>query len=105
MLQLCRIFSSCYFSPPPAELSPGLAALTVGCDSGNLGALSRVQLLLLDRVEAEAPPSPFSLEEELSVGQDWSDLRMQYLNSAGEPGARKHAGIKEDIFCLNSSHF
>lgn len=31
------------------DLSPGLAALTVGCHSGDLGSLSRVQLLLLDR--------------------------------------------------------
>lgn len=105
MLQLCRIFFSCYFSPLSAELSPGLAALTVGCNSGNLGGLSRVQLLLLDRVEAEAPPSPFSLEEELSAEQDWSDLRMQYLNSTGEPGGRKNAEVEEDIFCLYSTHF
>ncbi|XP_051248795.1 uncharacterized protein LOC127359114 [Dicentrarchus labrax] len=63
---------------PDTELSPGLAALTVGCDSGNLGSLSRVQLLLLDRLEPEAPPSPFGQEEELSLMQDWSDLRMQY---------------------------
>lgn len=56
-----------------AELSSGLAALTVGCDSGNLGSLSRVQLLLLDRLEPENLPSPFGMEEE----QDW-DLREQY---------------------------
>lgn len=73
--------------PPPAELSPGLAALTVGCDSGNLGSLSRVQLLLLDRMEPETLPSPFSQEEEFSPVQDWFDLRMQYdqgLTSAGK---------------------
>ncbi|XP_073336984.1 uncharacterized protein [Pagrus major] len=58
---------------PDTALSPGLAALTVGCDSGNLGSLSRVQLLLLDRLEPENLPSPFSMEEE----QDW-DLREQY---------------------------
>lgn len=63
---------------PLAELSPGLAALTVGCDSGNLGSLSRVQLLLLDRLEPETLLSPFGQEEELSPVQDWSDLRMQY---------------------------
>lgn len=41
------------------ELSPGLAALTVGCDSGDLGSLSRVHLLLLDRGECEGlDPSP-----------------------------------------------
>lgn len=56
-----------------AELSSGLAALTVGCDSGNLGSLSRVQLLLLDRLEPENLPSPFGMEEE----RDW-DLREQY---------------------------
>lgn len=56
-----------------AALSSGLAALTVGCDSGNLGSLSRVQLLLLDRLEPENLPSPFGMEEE----QDW-DLREQY---------------------------
>ncbi|XP_075886056.1 uncharacterized protein LOC142890713 isoform X2 [Nelusetta ayraudi] len=68
---------------PDTDLSPGLAALTVGCDSGNLGALSRVQLLLLDRVEAGTPPSPLSLEEELPAGQDWSQLRLQHLDPAG----------------------
>lgn len=73
-----------------AALSPGLAALTVGCDSGNLGAMSRVQLLLLDRVEAGTPPSPLSLEEELPAGQDWSHLRLQHLESAGKSGSRKH---------------
>ncbi|XP_071358591.1 uncharacterized protein [Trachinotus anak] len=63
---------------PDTELSPGLAALTVGCDSGNLGSLSRVQLLLLDRPEPETLPSPCDLEEELSPVQDWMNLRMQY---------------------------
>lgn len=69
-------------SPPP-ELSPSLAALTVGCESGYLDPLSRVQLLLLDRPEPESPPSPFSLEEE---EEDWLHLRMQSdagLTSAG----------------------
>ncbi|TDG96573.1 hypothetical protein EPR50_G00230120 [Perca flavescens] len=71
---------------PNIELSPGLAVLTVGCDSGNLGSLSRVQLLLLDRPEPEILLSPFSQEEELSPVQDWSVLRMQHdpgLTSAG----------------------
>lgn len=63
---------------PPAELSPGLAALTVGCDSGNLGSLSRVQLLLLDRLEANTLLSLSSQEEELSLILDWSDLGMQH---------------------------
>ncbi|TST22557.1 hypothetical protein Baya_12688 [Bagarius yarrelli] len=48
-----EIFSSttatCHTVFSVTELSPGLAALTVGCDSGDLGSLSRVQLLLLDR--------------------------------------------------------
>ncbi|KAF4079874.1 hypothetical protein AMELA_G00183320 [Ameiurus melas] len=38
---------------PTTDLSPGLAALTVGCDSGDLGSLSRVQLLLLERGTSE----------------------------------------------------
>ncbi|XP_023275137.1 flocculation protein FLO11-like [Seriola lalandi dorsalis] len=63
---------------PDTELSPGLAALTVGCDSGNLGSLSRVQLLLLDRPEPETLESPCDPEEELSSEQDWINLRMQY---------------------------
>ncbi|KAM7367245.1 hypothetical protein PAMP_015160 [Pampus punctatissimus] len=63
---------------PDTELSPGLAALTVGCDSGNLGSLSRVQLLLLDRPEPETLPSPFGCDEEFSPEQDWADLRMNY---------------------------
>ncbi|XP_047660336.1 uncharacterized protein LOC113651595 isoform X2 [Tachysurus fulvidraco] len=41
------------------ELSPGLAALTVGCDSSDLGSLSRVQLLLMERGAPEGlDPSP-----------------------------------------------
>nr|XP_023008424.2 uncharacterized protein LOC101478573 isoform X2 [Maylandia zebra] len=64
---------------PETELSPGLAALTMGCDSGNLGSLSRVQLLLLDRPAPETLLSPFELEEEVSPR---SDLTMQY-DSAG----------------------
>ncbi|XP_042258493.1 uncharacterized protein LOC121890373 isoform X2 [Thunnus maccoyii] len=71
---------------PETELSPGLAALTVGCDSGNLGSLSRVQLLLLDRLEPETLPSPYCHDEEFSPVQDWPDLGMNYdleLTSAG----------------------
>ncbi len=77
-----------------AELSPGLAALTMGCDSGNLGSLSRVQLLLLDRLEPEPLLSPFGQEEELCPMQDWSDLRMRYdpgLTSAGKALHEKNA--------------
>ncbi|KAI5618009.1 hypothetical protein C0J50_22598 [Silurus asotus] len=40
------------------DLSPGLAALTVGCDSGELGSLSRVQLLLLERGASESLEPP-----------------------------------------------
>lgn len=43
---------------PVTDLSPGLAALTVGCDSGDLGSLSRVQLLLLDRGASEEHLEP-----------------------------------------------
>ncbi|XP_054862585.1 uncharacterized protein LOC118469314 [Amphiprion ocellaris] len=59
---------------PDTDLSPGLAALTVGCDSGNLGSLSRVQLLLLDRLATE-DQSPSGLEEEIYPLDDWSDLK------------------------------
>jgi len=63
---------------PHADLSPGLAALTLGCDSGNLGSLSRVQLLLLDRQVPETLLSPSALEEAFSPVQEWSDVMMQY---------------------------
>ncbi|XP_040005299.1 uncharacterized protein LOC120801970 [Xiphias gladius] len=63
---------------PDTELSPGLAALTVGCDSGHLGSLSRVRLLLLDRPQPETLPSPRVFEEDFSPVQDWTILRMQY---------------------------
>lgn len=64
----------------PADLSPGLAALTVGCHSGNLGSMSRVQLLLLNRMEPE--------DEGLSPLQDLSGFRMHDdagLTSSGIP--------------------
>ncbi|MCI4388749.1 hypothetical protein PGIGA_G00089470 [Pangasianodon gigas] len=44
------------------DLSPGLAALTVGCDSGDLGSLSRVQLLLLERGASEGLEPPLDAE-------------------------------------------
>ncbi|XP_056604493.1 uncharacterized protein LOC130420952 isoform X2 [Triplophysa dalaica] len=44
------------------DLSPGLAALTVGCDSGDLGSLSRVHLLLLERGGSESPDIVLSPE-------------------------------------------
>ncbi|XP_041637040.1 uncharacterized protein LOC121505638 [Cheilinus undulatus] len=76
--------SSC--PSPDTELSPGLAALTVGCDSGNLGSISRVQLLLLNRNEPETLPSPFGYEDDLFQVEDWAEERMQddpELTSAG----------------------
>ncbi|XP_061770653.1 uncharacterized protein LOC133561304 [Nerophis ophidion] len=45
-------------SPLHELLSPSLAALTLGCDSGDLGSLSRVQLLLLDRIGPVTLHSP-----------------------------------------------
>ncbi|XP_034529478.1 pollen-specific leucine-rich repeat extensin-like protein 2 isoform X3 [Notolabrus celidotus] len=77
--------SSCC-SSPDTELSPGLAALTVGCDSGNLGSISRVQLLLLNRNDPDTAPSPFTHDDDLFEEEDWSDLRMEddpELTSAG----------------------
>lgn len=73
------------------DLSPGLAALTVGCDSGDLGSLSRVQLLLLDRKGSESPgpiPSPewcCTLDgEEYEPGlRVWSSGIPQYYQSTG----------------------
>ncbi|MCJ8742984.1 hypothetical protein PDJAM_G00088510 [Pangasius djambal] len=47
---------------PKTDLSPGLAALTVGCDSGDLGSLSRVQLLLLERGASEGLEPPMDAE-------------------------------------------
>ncbi|XP_060925151.1 histone-lysine N-methyltransferase 2D isoform X2 [Limanda limanda] len=72
-------------SSPHRELSPGLAALTMGCDSGNLGPLSRVQLLLLDRPEPETSPSPCGLEDGFPPLEDW----MQYDAGLTPEGARR----------------
>ncbi|ROI15470.1 hypothetical protein DPX16_13022 [Anabarilius grahami] len=76
-------------SSPTTDLSPGLAALTVGCDSGDLGPLSRVQLLLLDRKRSESPGSIPSPEwcstpdgEEYEPGlRVWSSGISQYYQS------------------------
>ncbi|KAM9704837.1 uncharacterized protein ACNS7B_001264 isoform 1-T1 [Menidia menidia] len=77
-------------SPSPAtDLSPGLAALTVGCESGNLGSLSRVQLLLLDRQMPETLLSPFGVEEAFSPTQDWPDEMMNY----SDPGDSAGGGV------------
>ncbi|XP_017566805.1 uncharacterized protein LOC108435459 isoform X2 [Pygocentrus nattereri] len=55
---------------PTTDVSPGLAALTVGCDSGDLGSLSRVQLLLLERrASEEEPESPLRLDWSSPLGQ------------------------------------
>ncbi|XP_077956631.1 uncharacterized protein LOC120818181 isoform X3 [Gasterosteus aculeatus] len=79
-------------SPDTAELSPGLAALTVGCDSGTLGSLSRVQLLLLDRPQPDTRPGLFGPEEELSPVQDWPRLGIQY---EGGVRPRTAGGVSE----------
>ncbi|XP_016311003.1 uncharacterized protein LOC107664836 [Sinocyclocheilus anshuiensis] len=76
-------------SSPTTDLSPGLAALTVGCDSGDLGSLSRVQLLLLERRGSESPGSIPSPEwchtpdgEEYEPGlRVWSSGIPQYYQS------------------------
>lgn len=73
------------------DLSPGLAALTVGCDSGDLGSMSRVQLLLLERRGSESPgsiPSPEWCQtpdgEEYEPGlRVWSSGIPQYYQSTG----------------------
>ncbi|KAL0962894.1 hypothetical protein UPYG_G00346840 [Umbra pygmaea] len=47
--------SSADCRPSGTEMSPGLAALTLAGDLGNLGSMSRVQLLLLDRPDPVNP--------------------------------------------------
>nr|XP_054595771.1 uncharacterized protein LOC107386787 isoform X1 [Nothobranchius furzeri] len=80
-LSLDQLSDSSASDSPHTELSPGLAALTVGCDSGNLGSLSRVQLLLLDRPAAETLMSPSSYEM-FSPVPEWTDL----MASCNHPG-------------------
>ncbi|XP_074554879.1 uncharacterized protein LOC141810914 [Halichoeres trimaculatus] len=83
---LDQTYDSSSSSSPDTDLSPGLAALTVGCDSGKLGSISRVQLLLLDRNDPETTLSPFGYDDDLLGEEDWSDLRAQddaELTSAG----------------------
>lgn len=102
-VSMCYIYIVIVLSSPTtsAELSPGLAALTVGCDSGNLGSLSRVQLLLLDRQEPESLPSPFDPEDGFSPVEDWPDLTTQYdPESAGmnlKTNKTKGTEPKEDV--------
>ncbi|KAL7828230.1 hypothetical protein AOLI_G00313820 [Acnodon oligacanthus] len=78
---------------PTTDVSPGLAALTIGCDSGDLGSLSRVQLLLLERraseEEPESPPrpdwsSPLGQRAHYEAGlQVWSVGIPQHYQSTG----------------------
>ncbi|RVE56576.1 hypothetical protein OJAV_G00222330 [Oryzias javanicus] len=83
-------------SPSPnTEMSPGLAALTVGCDSGDLGSLSRVQLLLLDRPIPDAHLSPSELEEGFSPLPDWSDPMVQYDDDTGDWRPLTAGGVSE----------
>ncbi|XP_037837031.1 flocculation protein FLO11 isoform X2 [Kryptolebias marmoratus] len=77
-LSLDQASDSSASTAPDTELSPGLAALTMGCDSGNLGSLSRVQLLLLDRPVPGSLHGLSNLEEAFSPVQEWSDLMMRY---------------------------
>ncbi|XP_062339275.1 uncharacterized protein LOC134037779 [Osmerus eperlanus] len=53
------------------ELSSGLAALTMACESGDLGSLSRVQLLLLDRPEPEESLHYSGLDQH-SPADEWA---------------------------------
>lgn len=75
------------------DLSPGLAALTVGCDSGDLGSLSRVQLLLLDRGASQGLEPLQDLEWNSSIEergdyepglQVWSLGIPQYYQCTGK---------------------
>lgn len=87
MILFYFIFSGLMFVFSCSDLSPGLAALTMGCDSGNLSSLSRVQLLLLDRPVPETGLSPSALDRVFSPVHDWPDLMVQDedpdLSSAG----------------------
>ncbi|XP_019898596.2 uncharacterized protein LOC105030163 isoform X2 [Esox lucius] len=76
--------SSADCSPPGTDMSPGLAALTVGCDMGELGSLSRVQLLLLDRPEPMNPRF-LSGQHQHSLGKDVTRGHTAKL-SASRPG-------------------
>ncbi|XP_023808268.1 mucin-17 isoform X2 [Oryzias latipes] len=92
-------------SPSPnTELSPGLAALTVGCDSGDLGSLSRVQLLLLDRPIPDTHLNPSELEEGFSPLPDWCDPIVPYDYTgdwrpltAGSISERSYSAARGDI--------
>ncbi|XP_062373441.1 uncharacterized protein LOC134061698 [Sardina pilchardus] len=77
---------------PETALSPGLAALTVGCASGGLGSFSRVHLLMLDRPDQELEPysSPLDLEWNTptppppdGATTSWSDFRGEDYQQTG----------------------
>ncbi|KAM6895751.1 uncharacterized protein FYW49_019629 [Xenentodon cancila] len=74
----------------------------MGCDSGNLGSLSRVQLLLLDRPVPETLLSPSGLEQMFSPVQDWPGLTMQCedpgWSSAGSRIDNKSPGDKKNVY-------
>ncbi|KAM8883364.1 uncharacterized protein ACB058_020736 isoform 2-T3 [Synchiropus picturatus] len=74
----------CSYSPSPnSELTTGLDALTVGCDSGNLGSLSRVQLLLLNRVQPVTLQSPLGFDEDFPLVEESTCDHLEFT-SAGD---------------------
>ncbi|XP_057179437.1 uncharacterized protein LOC130547490 [Triplophysa rosa] len=87
------------------DLSPGLAALTVGCDSGDLGSLSRVHLLLLERGGSESPHSVLSPEWRNSPnGEDfkpglrvWSSGIPQHYQSTVLESRKPLSGRNSDM--------
>nr|XP_057921652.1 uncharacterized protein LOC131124834 [Doryrhamphus excisus] len=82
--------------PGREPLSPGLAALTVGCDSGNLGSLSRVQLLLLDR--------PTSLTEDFLPDEEHpGDVSVTWPGPAGPLTARPLTADRPPERCDSSA--
>ncbi|KAK1790317.1 hypothetical protein P4O66_014224 [Electrophorus voltai] len=81
---------------PTTDLSPGLAALTVACDSSDLDSLSRVQLLLLQERRASEGPESLPWPEWKSPPEQWpneeSGLRVwsmgipqQYQSTGTQP--------------------
>ncbi|XP_034019743.1 uncharacterized protein LOC117504382 isoform X2 [Thalassophryne amazonica] len=57
----------------------------VGCESGNLGAMSRVQLLLLDRPDPETLPGHLDEEDLMCPLEDW----MQDVPGSTSAGASR----------------
>ena len=74
----------------PVELSSGLAALTMACESGDLGSLSRVRLLLLDRPEPEEALHYSGLDQH-SPADEWAG-HIDELR-ARRPGSLVSTGI------------